>query len=388
MRKIFYISFLFVIQILICDDFTNLQFGDDASFEVVTWNIEHFPKNEQVTINYLKEIIDSLKADIIAVQEIDDSLKFRTMVNELENYNCYIASYGGLGYIYNHKNIQINRIFEIYNTSYYYRPFPRSPLIIDLVHNGENYIVINNHFKCCGDGVLDTSDIWDEEYRRYEAMNLLKSYIDANYSYHKVILVGDLNDEVTDSSRNNVFKNVIDDSLNFKFADMEIAQGNPDNWSYPGWPSHLDHLLITNEVFNDFSSENLLVETIKIDDYLTTGWNSYDYNISDHRPVGIKLSKSLGFEDHISLKSLCLLESYPNPFNPDTKISFKLNEESFVKLSIFNIEGKIVKNLLAEDLKSGLHSVRFRAENLTSGTYIVSLTVNNQSYNNKIIFLK
>jgi hypothetical protein len=72
------------------------------------------------------------------------------------------------------------------------------------------------------------------------------------------------------------------------FTDMQIALGNPTDFSYPTWSSHLDHILITNELFIDFQNPNSEIRCIKIDDYMNN-WNQYDNNISDHRPVGIKL---------------------------------------------------------------------------------------------------
>jgi len=68
---------------------------------------------------------------------------------------------------------------------------------------------------------------------------------------------------------------------------MEIANGSTSDWSYPTWPSHLDHILITNELFNNLDSGD--IQTIKIDQYLNGGWSEYDYNISDHRPVFMRL---------------------------------------------------------------------------------------------------
>ncbi|SVD40514.1 uncharacterized protein METZ01_LOCUS393368, partial [marine metagenome] len=55
----------------------------------------------------------------------------------------------------------------------------------------------------------------------------------------------------------------------------------------PTWPSHLDHILITNELFDELDNSD--IQTIKIDEYLDGGWNEYDQNISDHRPVALKL---------------------------------------------------------------------------------------------------
>ena len=40
---------------------------------------------------------------------------------------------------------------------------------------------------------------------------------------------------------------------------MNIALGPSSNWSYPTWPSHLDHILISDEVFDEFENPNILV---------------------------------------------------------------------------------------------------------------------------------
>ena len=51
--------------------------------------------------------------------------------------------------------------------------------------------------------------------------------------------------------------NDLDESDDYLFTDMEIASGSPLYWSFPGWPSHLDHILITNELL---SFLNLILE--------------------------------------------------------------------------------------------------------------------------------
>jgi len=124
--------------------------------------------------------------------------------------------------------------------------------------------------------------------RRLTAVTLLKQYIDSVFTNERVIVVGDLNDILTDSPTNNVFQSILDDTVNYMFTDLPIALGNQIDFSYPSWPSHLDHILITNELFSDFSNPNSEIRCIRIDDYMNN-WNEYDNNISDHRPVGIKL---------------------------------------------------------------------------------------------------
>lgn len=293
-KKIIIVIFLVysMIPTIVAQNLEDLFFGDESSLDIATWNIEWFPKNDQVTVNYVTEIIELLDLDILAIQELDDTTMFDQMLENLPAYAGYYQSswFAGLAYIYNTDLIEINDIYEIYTTSPYWNAFPRSPMLMDINFMGENYFIINNHFKCCGDGTIDFDDASDEENRRYTAINLIKEYIDNNLPDNNVIVLGDLNDDIAESSSNNVFQEVLDDSTHYQFADLEIAQGNSSDWSFPNWPSHLDHILITDELFN--SANNYEVQTIKIDEYLEGGWVEYDQNISDHRPVGMKLSFS------------------------------------------------------------------------------------------------
>ena len=281
------ISYFFAI--ISSQELEDLSFGDEHSLDIATWNIEWFPKNNQITVDYVIEIVNSLEFDILGIQELDDTTMFNEMLDSLPSYSGYYESswFAGLAYIYKTDLVEINDIFEIYTSSPFWNAFPRSPMVMDLNFAGENYIIINNHFKCCGDGILDLNDEFDEENRRYTAMNLLKTYIDENLSNEKVIVLGDLNDDISELHQNNVFQNVLNDSDNYQFGDLIIAQGNSSDWSFPNWPSHLDHILITNELFDELGT--IEVNTIKIDDYINGGWTEYDQNISDHRPVAIKI---------------------------------------------------------------------------------------------------
>ena len=148
---------------IISQNFPNL--GSQDSFDFMTWNIEWFPKNGQTTINYVAEIIEDIDVDVIAMQELDDRDLFDQMISSLDGYAGYYDSswFAGLAFIYNTETVQVNDIYEIYTTSPYWNAFPRSPMVMDLNFNGVNYFLINNHFKCCGDGSLDLNDDSDEE---------------------------------------------------------------------------------------------------------------------------------------------------------------------------------------------------------------------------------
>ncbi|MEA1971711.1 MAG: endonuclease/exonuclease/phosphatase family protein [Candidatus Cloacimonadota bacterium] len=369
-------------------DIDDLYFGTDNTFEAMTWNIEWFPKNGTVTTDYVAQIIEALDVDLLAIQEIDDISAFEQMVENLDGYEGYLESawFAGLAYIYKTDVIQINNIYEIYTTSPYWNPFPRSPMVMDLNFMDERIIVINNHFKCCGDGILDLDNPEDEETRRYLASNLLKEYIDNHFANLNTIVLGDLNDALTDEEENNVFQNILDDDENYLFADFDIATGDDSDWSYPTWPSHLDHILITNELFDDFENSESYIQTIKIDEYISGGWWGYENNVSDHRPVALKLlleENSNYSEVDDSLDSF--FKNYPNPFSTKTVFSFRSKSQN-QEIRIFNLKGQ---NVFSEEIQNGKSSITWNSRGFANGIYFAKLLENKKIIaTSKLILIK
>ncbi|MFH0734918.1 MAG: FG-GAP-like repeat-containing protein [bacterium] len=93
-------------------------------------------------------------------------------------------------------------------------------------------------------------------------------------------------------------------------------------------------------------------------------------------------------EENLGVKDYLLQQNYPNPFNPSTKISFNLPDAGFVSLAIYNMLGQTVKVLINEDLPQGNHEVVFNSMDLSSGTYIYTLTYNGKQLSNKMMLLK
>jgi endonuclease/exonuclease/phosphatase family metal-dependent hydrolase len=345
----------------------DLSFGTDSTFDVVTWNIEWFPKNGINTVDSVKKIISALDADLIGLQEIDDTTLCRQMINDIPGYELFMDDdwFGGLAYVYNTNSITVQSIYKIYDTSPYWNTFPRSPLVIDLLYDGEQYIVINNHYKCCGDGILDMGNTSDQEYRRYQANTLLKQYITANFDTNKVMVIGDLNDLIDEPSPNNVFDMFINDSSDYYFADADIASGPSANWSFPNWPSHLDHILITNELFSEFAHPHSEIQTIKVDDAIPGGFANYDYYVSDHRPVGIKIKTTT---DNIGIveNENPYLNITPNPSGEYICIDLTAFSGD-TKVIIRDLSGRIVRTTVFQ----GGQQIEFRLQGAT-GVYFLS----------------
>ena len=264
----------------------------DSTFSVVTWNVEWFPKHIH-TVNSMAEIIINLNADIFALQEITSSSSFNQLIDKINNsgspsqwvgFRAEDGDFQELAYIIKTSSVDIiNTPYAILNEADHYFAY-REPYVIKVSYRDNEFIIINNHYKCCGNGSLDL-DFWDEEYRRQQASILLKDYIDINFPDVSVIVIGDMNDELDDEADDNVFQCFIENNFDYQFVDMDIAIGFSENWSYPDWPSHLDHILITNELFNAIKRVGSSVQTIILDKY----FDKYYQYISDHRPVYMAL---------------------------------------------------------------------------------------------------
>ena len=83
-----------------------------------------------------------------------------------------------------------------------------------------------------------------------------------------------------------------------------------------------------------------------------------------------------------------LFQNYPNPFNPTTKINFTINKNSFVRLSVFDLNGKEIQNLLSENLSGGDYYYSFNAQTLASGTYFYQLEANDVVISRRMVLLK
>ncbi|MFY0672687.1 MAG: T9SS type A sorting domain-containing protein [Bacteroidia bacterium] len=364
------LSFSFSILVLNAQSLEHLKFGTDSTFEVATWNIERFPKNGETTLVFVKDVIEAMQIDLLAIQEVSDTAAFRRLEQNIKSYKGHFESayFGGLAYLYDSREIEINSIYEIFSTSQFWNAFPRSPMVMDLNFNNERIIVINNHFKCCGDGTLDIEDEGDEETRRLFAMNYLKEYVDANFANEKVIILGDLNDELTDVNEHNVFKKILGDSLNYSFADFDISNGSSSDWSFPSWPSDLDHIIISNELFSDFERNGSAVKTILVDENLN-GWQHYDQHISDHRPVAIKLAFDNTNNIRAKTRKNETVELYPNPNLGYFNISYSKKLKSGV-LSIYNLQGAMLVSLPIQNDKNEKLKVSI---NLANGIYLAQI---------------
>lgn len=87
-------------------------------------------------------------------------------------------------------------------------------------------------------------------------------------------------------------------------------------------------------------------------------------------------------------ENITLNQNYPNPFNPVTTISFTLPERMEVSLSVYNLLGERVADIISGERPAGVNHVDFRADNLSSGVYIYYLSTPKGVFSKKLMLLK
>ncbi|MDP8204628.1 MAG: M14 family zinc carboxypeptidase [Candidatus Tenebribacter mawsonii] len=110
--------------------------------------------------------------------------------------------------------------------------------------------------------------------------------------------------------------------------------------------------------------------------------------------IKIVASTGANANNNVPVNSTMLLGNYPNPFNPETTISFSVSESSsFVTLDIFNVKGQQVRTLVSERLESGFYTYVWDGKSdsgrsVTSGIYFYKMQNADYTKTRKMILLK
>jgi hypothetical protein len=99
------------------------------------------------------------------------------------------------------------------------------------------------------------------------------------------------------------------------------------------------------------------------------GWVAGDEFVLHTRTSGI-LSVPLAAKP----AQFSLSQNYPNPFNPSTTIRYTLTKAGAVSLTVFDILGRKVADLINQRQQPGEHAVVFSAPSRASGVYFYRLS--------------
>lgn len=112
----------------------------------------------------------------------------------------------------------------------------------------------------------------------------------------------------------------------------------------------------------------------------TAFWTNFDPQNTDYNPV------QTGVEDTPVARAL--LQNFPNPFNPSTRILYTVPSKGHVVLRVYNVSGKAVATLVDKELDAGSYEMNFNADHLASGIYFYRLAGPGFSETRKMVLLR
>lgn len=90
-------------------------------------------------------------------------------------------------------------------------------------------------------------------------------------------------------------------------------------------------------------------------------------------------------------EQLVIYPAYPNPFNPETTLSFFIPEnigQSLAKVVVYDLKGSLVSIIWDGSIQPGLFTLKWKPKNVASGSYFIRLTTLNTSYSQKVQLVK
>ena len=212
-----------------------------------------------------------------------------------------------------------------------------------------------------------------------------------------------------DNSSGSMYDGVNDFQFGFRWADEEIKIGNNSANNMTGmnvihYATDVGHNLELSIPWNTIGvtpSEGYVIGfDVAVDDDDNGGtrecaiasiftadnaWHNPGVfgNVALIQPTGISNDGS-----HLVPPYFQLSQNFPNPFNPQTSIRFSLVETERVDLSIYNIRGQVVANLVDCVMHAGEHTIAFDGSDLASGSYFYSISTGSRTAVRKMLLIK
>ncbi|MBK8981572.1 MAG: SBBP repeat-containing protein [Ignavibacteria bacterium] len=151
-------------------------------------------------------------------------------------------------------------------------------------------------------------------------------------------------------------------------------------------------LIWAKKYFNSGSSSFSTICIDKFNNIFVSGSSLFSTNVTDL--ISIKYSQLTNLDlKNTSKNQNFNFYIFPNPFNPNTTINYELNSSGNVNISVYDITGKIISEIVNQEQGPGKYEVVFSSiaegKNLNSGIYFCRLTINNRySETIKLLLLK
>ncbi len=319
--------------------------GTDKSqtFNIATYNMEFFasnikddtgvefgPTDDALQLSNVATVMQTIGADVFAVEEISNDTAFNQLVTNLPGYDKIESdrwSYSWqapdpnyppqkTGFIFNTSRVQLvgwrvmfasmydsilsgTKTLSDYptGTSSNFWSSGRLPLMatFDVTINGTTRRIrmVDIHGKADSD-----QDSYNR--RAYDA-NVLRDSLNIYYSHDNIIFLGDFNDDVYGSITTGApssYQSFVDDDSDFNVITYALNQSGAS--SFPSSTSFLDNIIISNELVNAYVNNSVAVEDAR--NYI----NNYSNTTSDHLPVSARFLLSSKADQTITFSALAV----------------------------------------------------------------------------------
>jgi len=119
--------------------------------------------------------------------------------------------------------------------------------------------------------------------------------------------------------------------------------------------------------------------------------DAFIFLVDDFKLLGV--NGVSGEDEVIPVVQTALMGNYPNPFNPETTISYSIKSDEQVTIEIYNLKGQKVKTLVNEKAKAGNHKVVWNGsddngKSVSSGVYFYRMKSGRYTSSKKMILMK
>ena len=375
---------------------------DETDIRLVTHNVWSSSLLDSYYQEYFQRIYQALDPDIVALQEMyENTNQLHSLFNDwFPDEQWYVSSQF-------RDNIIISK-YPVLEEDYFTSSERTMVAMLNTEDDlGSNLMIFNAHLACCN----------NDESRQYDADEFVSNWRDWRENDNgpftltegtPFVYVGDFNlvgyrQQLTTFTEGDIEdENTFGDDYNLDWDNTSIADlfsrhshirmGYTWRWDNSSFsPGKLDYVLYTDSVLD--TSKHFVFNTLTMDSASLAeyGLEEMDsYNSSDHSPrvLDIKIPADVEIGEAVIPKNIKISAPYPNPFNPQTAIQIELNENMHLYAAVFDINGRVVKQLINGYLQKGDLEITFNNKGLTSGIYFIRIVGEGIQHTSKVVLLK
>lgn len=412
--------------------FKGSSITKSETFDIVTYNLEFFgtdvkdtsgtefgPTNDTLQIDNVAAVMNTLNADVYAVQEVSDDAALDILIQKIsingKTFAKSVSPVWSRSFQAPDANFPPQKLVVIYNTqttavkktrvlfSKFYdevragtKTLPnypggdgssfyssgRLPYLVEIETNiggvKKDLKIIDIHARANSGG-----DIARYNMRKYD-VELLKDSLDVEFPNANVVLLGDFNDDVDQSviaGNPSSYQKMVEDTARYNTLTLEISKSGA--FSYLSSGGFLDHIVVSNELTDEYVPNSIMVYDPRLDvsNYVTT--------TSDHGPViarfELKEDITLSTNEVIGKNDFSAI-AYPNPTIESFNVVVNLENTTDLQLNIYDVLGRSMGMPYKLNSSSNGNTTSINIAQLPAGIYIYTVSDGNKvMYQNKIV---